>query len=122
MANETRRISPATLKEDKDALTALDGMENYAPANKDFTLVKTQAAFDAMDKAQKLETRKANEAATARDDATTAEWDFHKMMLGAKKQVTAQYGDDSNEIQSMGLTKKSEISRPGRKAKTEPPK
>jgi hypothetical protein len=34
--------------------------------------------------------------------------------------VVAQYGEDSNEMQAMGLTKKSEIARPARKAATKP--
>jgi len=58
----------------------------------------------------------------ARDDATAAEWAFHNAILGVKKQVIAQYGEDSNEMQSLGLTKKSEIVRPGRKAAPAPPK
>lgn len=120
MANETRRISPTILQDDKDALSALKNMSGYAPSNKDYALTKIQAAFDGMDSAQETETQKAAEAATSRDDATAAEWNFHNAILGAKKQVVAQYGEDSNEIQSLGLVKKSEISRAGgRKAKPE---
>ncbi|MDQ6631631.1 MAG: hypothetical protein M3Y82_07715 [Verrucomicrobiota bacterium] len=35
--------------------------------------------------------------------------------LGAKKQVIAQYGEDSNEVQSIGLKKKSERATPAKK-------
>jgi hypothetical protein len=38
-------------------------------------------------------------------------------MLGAKDQVVAQYGDDSDAVQSLGLTKKSERKSPVRRAK-----
>jgi len=38
-------------------------------------------------------------------------------MLGVKAQVIATFGDDSNEVQSLGLVKKSERKRPTRKAK-----
>jgi hypothetical protein len=122
MADETKRISPTILKGDKDALAALKKMEDYTPANKDFTLAKTQSASDAMDSAQETETQKFAQADSARDDATAAEWAFHNAILGIKKQVIAQYGEDSNEMQSLGLTKKSEIVRPGRKAAPAPPK
>ncbi len=121
MANETKRISPTILQQDKDALAALKQMVDYAPPNKDFTLAKVQAASDGMESTQETETQKFAEAAGARDDATAAEWAFHNAVLGAKKQVIAQYGEDSNEMQAMGLTKKSEISRPGRKAAPTPP-
>jgi hypothetical protein len=36
-------------------------------------------------------------------------------MLGVKAQVIAQYGHDSDEVQSLGLKKKSEHKRPTRK-------
>jgi hypothetical protein len=36
-------------------------------------------------------------------------------MLGAKNQVKAQFGDSSNEIQSLGLKKKSEYKSGGKK-------
>ena len=55
---------------------------------------------------------------TARDDAAAAEWAFHNAMLGGKDQVKAQFGDDSNELQSLGLKKKSEYKSP----KANPPK
>jgi len=34
---------------------------------------------------------------SARDDATAAEWAFHNKVLGAKDQVKAQFGDNSND-------------------------
>ncbi len=50
----------------------------------------------------------------ARDDATSAECDFHNVIIAAKQQVVAQYGVDSDEVQSVGLTKKSERAKPTR--------
>ena len=42
-------------------------------------------------------------------------------MLGAKDQVMAQYGPNSNEVQAMNLKKKIEYARPTRKAKPKTP-
>jgi hypothetical protein len=53
---------------------------------------------------------------TARDEATAAEWAFHNAMLGGKDQVKAQFGVDSNELQAVGLKKKSEYKSPKSKA------
>jgi hypothetical protein len=39
------------------------------------------------------------------------------MMLGVKTQVVAQYGDNSDQVQALGLKKKSERKKPARKAK-----
>jgi hypothetical protein len=67
-----------------------------------------------------------NALATARDAATAAEWDYHNTLLGAKNQVIAQYGDGSDQLQSLGLKKKSEHKSPARRKKalakkTQPP-
>jgi hypothetical protein len=42
---------------------------------------------------------------------------FHGLILGAKDQIIAQFGRDSNEAQAVGLKKKSERKPPARKAK-----
>ncbi|HEY5232033.1 MAG TPA: hypothetical protein VIK35_00670 [Verrucomicrobiae bacterium] len=46
-----------------------------------------------------------------------AQWTFHNALLGAKQQVLAQFGDDSDEAQALGLTKKSERAKPSVKVK-----
>ncbi len=51
------------------------------------------------------------------DAAVAAEWRFHEAMQGAKEQVIAQYGKSSDQVQSLGLKKKSEYKRPVRTAK-----
>ena len=58
----------------------------------------------------------ANAAAdVARQAALRAEWFFHNLVLGAKGQVKAQYGEDSDEMKTIGLKKKSEYKRPVRR-------
>jgi len=52
----------------------------------------------------------------ARDAATAAEWDFHNTMLAVKEQVIAQFGKNSDQVQALGLKKKSEYKAPTRKA------
>ena len=49
--------------------------------------------------------------AAARDATVAAEWALHDAMLGVKAQVLAQYGPDSDAIQSLGLKKKSKRRR-----------
>jgi hypothetical protein len=49
-------------------------------------------------------------------------WDFHYAVLEAKSQVKAQFGADSNELQAVGLKKKSEYKSPkARKTPSTPP-
>src|ERR1044072_61359 len=112
---ETRRISPSTLRDDRAGFAALQVTAGYAPAKADYTLDAVTALRDRMDALRVAETQAYAAAATARDEATEAEWKFHNAMLGVKAQVTAQYGPDSNEVQSLGLKKKSEYKSPTRR-------
>ncbi|PYS93638.1 MAG: hypothetical protein DMF64_04370 [Acidobacteria bacterium] len=117
--NQTRRIAPAILQADREALQALKGMgDNYKPANPVYTVEQLQTLQQQMDAKQETETQKAADAAAARDEAAAGEWDFHNGMLGVKEQVIAQHGKDSAQVQALGLKRKSEYQAPKRKGKT----
>jgi DNA-binding GntR family transcriptional regulator len=113
--NPTRRIPPATLQADLESFAALQAIEGYAPSNAAYTLAAITTAKQNMETKQTAETQAAAAAASARDAATDGEWAFHNAILGAKTQVTAQFGENSNQVQSLGLKKKSEYARPTRK-------
>ncbi len=114
--NQTVRIRPSVLQEDRDAYAALAAIPDYKPANVDFEAAKVLAARTTMVEKRDSEAEKQAECDTARDIAAAAEWAFHNMILGAKDQVKAQYGEDSNELQALGLKKKSEYKSPHPKA------
>ncbi len=114
--NETIRIRPIILKADQDAFTALQAMPDYNPANTSFSKVALAGCLADMQAAQQAEVNAQNLLDAARDAAAKAEWDFHNAMLGVKEQVVAQYGDNSDAVQSLGLTKKSERKAPARRA------
>ncbi|MFL6229355.1 MAG: hypothetical protein ACJ741_11310 [Pyrinomonadaceae bacterium] len=109
--NPTRRITPATLQADKDSFDALKGISAYAPANPAYTVAAIATLRNKLDTSQEAETQALAAAAAARDEATAAEWDYHNAIIGAKEQVIAQFGKDSNEVQSVGLKKKSEYAK-----------
>jgi hypothetical protein len=56
--------------------------------------------------------------APACDIACAAEWALHNAVLGARTQVRAQYGHDSNELQAVGHKKRSDRKRPSRPVRT----
>lgn len=118
--DQTKRIAPSVLKADKDAYAALLKINGYAPAKTEYSTANATTAFEAMEDLQRKETQAEVAYAAARDDATAAEWDFHNFMLNVKKQGVAQFGENSNEVQSLGLKKKSEYKRPGRNGKRQP--
>src|SRR5438045_1885840 len=116
--DQTKRLSSKDLGSDTSTNDALKTVVGYAPANAQYTVVNVKALYDAMVASQAVETQTEKALNTARDKAVAAEWSFHNAILGAKDQVKAQFGKDSNELQSLGLKKVSEYKRPSRKKKT----
>jgi hypothetical protein len=118
--NQTRRLIPSVVQQDKDAFAALQAISDYAPANTAFTTAKAQSALNNMTAAQQAYAQALAAFESAKDDVIASEWGFHNLMLGAKDQVVAQYGPDSNEVQAIGLKKKSEYKSPKKNGKTVP--
>ena len=116
--NQNKRLGPALLQDDLDALTALRSIGGYTPANAAYTLQAVEDKLSNMTGAQEDEINAQNALATARDAAAAAEWEFHNFILGVKEQVIAQFGKNSDEVQALGLKKKSEYKAPTARKKT----
>jgi hypothetical protein len=118
--NQTRRIASGVLSEDREAFDALQGIAAYAPANPAFKTETIKATRDRLDELLREATQADAAADAKRAAANAAEWEFHNVMLGAKVQVTAQFGDDSDEVAALGLKKKSEYKAPTRRRQPTP--
>jgi hypothetical protein len=117
MADETKRVKPTLLQKDRNAFSALQAISNYAPANQAYTVEAITQAHSDLQSAQTAEAQAVAALDAARDNAVAREWEFHNLMLGVKDQVTAQFGRNSNEVQSLGRKKASERKPPKRKVK-----
>jgi hypothetical protein len=106
------RMRPETVKADHAALNALRDLEDYAPLNPAYSVAELTKLDEALTQALKNEERVQNALKAAHDAVAAAQWALHEGLLGAKIQVAAQYGDDSDAIQSLGLKKKSKRRRP----------
>jgi hypothetical protein len=113
--NETRRIAPSLLEEDKEAYNALIKVDKYSPVNSNYSVAALEIAYKLMQDKQAAETQAYAAYKAARDDANASEWAFHNLMLGGKDQVVAQFGRDSNEVQALGYKKSSEFKKPSKK-------
>lgn len=113
--NRSRRLPPDDIQGDRNALIGIQSLSDYAPVNRAYTVEQLNALGQAMEQAQQAEVRAAQALVGARDAAAAAEWALHDGMLGAKAQVIAQYGPDSNVVQLLGLKRKSERKRPVRR-------
>ena len=113
--DETRVLAPGLKTEDTTIFSALQGISDYNPSNPDFAVAVGIDKQNALTKANVLQAQAETNFKAARDNSVAAEWDFHNFILGAKGQVAAQFGPSSNEIQGMGLKKKTEYKSPKKK-------
>lgn len=113
------RLNKKVLQEDLEAFAALEAITGYTPSNAEFSLVNVTASHTTMNASQTDEVQKQGALDAARDIATDDERAFHNMILGAKTQIKAQFGENSNEFQSLGMKKKEEY-KVGRRSKDEP--
>ena len=115
-----RRLTEKARQDDIDAYNALKIVAGYNPSNAAYNLAAATAAYQSMQSKQAIATQTQTVADGAKDDAIDGEQAFHEIILGAKTQVKAQYGEDSNEYQSLGLVKKSERKKPATRVSKKP--
>lgn len=115
--NETVRMSPKLLAQDREVYAAIKGNSKYAPANPAFTQATLDALHTELEQAEHGAVQAEAAAAAARDKLVASQWKYHNTMIGAKDQVVAQFGRDSDEAAAVGLKKKAEYKRPVRAAK-----
>jgi hypothetical protein len=113
--SNTKRISPKILAEDISSLEALETITDYTPANPNLTLANLKTLRTDMDARRSTETQALATAASARDDATAKEWEFHNAIVGMRDQVVAQHGRSSNQAQAVGRKKETERKAPSSK-------
>ena len=94
-------------------------MAGYSPSNQAFAVDKLEPLADGLKSAQEAEKVAADSLSAHRDATRAAERAFHEAILGAKNQVIAQFGEDSDEVASLGLKKKSEYKKGGKRSKAD---
>lgn len=114
--NQTKAIKPSIIATDRDSVAAMQSLTDYAPANSNYS---KQSLLDALaDMDAKMAALAQAEAAfkTARDEAVASTHRFHDKVVGMRDSVAAQYGKDSNQVQTVGRKKTTEYKKPTRKS------
>lgn len=114
--NQSKRLPPGKIEADENGFAALQSITSYTPINLAYALNAVKTAHTELQHLRGAEMEAAAAAATARNDAIAKEWEFHNLMLGVKDQIIAQFGKDSDEVQALGLKRKSEYKMPARRS------
>lgn len=101
-------MSPSVIDADRAALVALRQIKDYAPANPDFSLEMANALEARLRQAEDNVILTTQAKAAAYDARDAARVELHDCLLGIKVAVKAQFGPDSDEVQALGLKKKSD--------------
>jgi hypothetical protein len=114
--NQSKRLPPGKIEADESGLAALQTITDYTPINSTYTVNAVKASHDELQSLRCAEVQAQAALASAREHAVAKEWEFHNLMLGVKEQVIAQFGKDSDEVQAIGLKRKSEYKPPKRRS------
>ncbi len=116
--SNTRQLSPKLLQDDLDAYAGMQGISGYAPSNASFNAASGQALFEKMQASQTQEVQDYATWQASRDAKVADEHEFHDFVRNMRTQVKAQFGENSDEVQAVGLKKKSEYKNPSPKPPT----
>ena len=114
MPNGRGHLRSEDIKADRDALTGVRSLGDYAPRNEAHSVARLTELQQAMDAAHKAVVDAGEALAATRAAEAEAERAFHEGILGVKAEVIAQYGPDSDAVRVVGLRPKSERRRPTR--------
>lgn len=117
----SKRLRNSILQDDIKSLQGAKGLPNYAPFRSEARIDILSDLESKMRFAQEAEQQAKAQYSAAQSAAQELEWKFHNAILTLKQSVLAQYGDDANEVEAIGLQKKSDRKRPQRKSKSAKP-
>jgi len=103
------------LQADHITILSINDLPGYSPYNPDDSASALMALDVAFTQAEQELRHLHNAYEAGRAKLIAAAWARHNAVQRAKQQVIAQYGADSNEVQAIGLKKKSDRKRPARR-------
>ncbi|MBD2463645.1 hypothetical protein H6G89_21830 [Oscillatoria sp. FACHB-1407] len=110
----SRRLARQIIDQDIDSLNGLNAVGEYTIARPEGSPANLKATYAAMLEQRQNEVEKLAVYRAAVDAARQAEWEFHNAVLAMKGMVLGQFGPDSDQVQAIGLKKKSNRKRPTR--------
>ena len=113
--NQHKRLPPGKIEADENGFAALQTITGYTPINNTYSLDAVCSAHEELRNLRRAAATAQAQAQAARESAVAKEWEFHNLMLGVKEQVIAQFGKDSDEVEALGLKRKSDYKSPKRK-------
>ncbi len=122
MVKKVRRLSKTIAENNVVAFNKMRIIADYAPNKEQTSKEAVTLLFNQMLDAKRMEADAEVKWRAQRESAVDLEWRFHNAMLACKAYVVAQFGPDSNEVEALGLKKKSEYKKSKRNSVSTPDK
>ena len=117
MAHSNRQNpNPSMIANARAVLRGIERLTDYAPPNPSFSLAALQVLERVLSEAERRVEDLQHMLDLARNGLVLARRNFCNAIQSAKQQVVAQYGDDSMEVEAIGLTRRSERKRGKRRS------
>lgn len=111
-------LPPGVIAEDRASLDAIRDIPDYTPSNLAYS-VSSLSELDAALKSAQLEVERLRLAHNAaRRRLIQLHWAFHTNVIGARGAIVSQFGPDSDQVQAVGLKRKSDYRRGKRPRRT----
>jgi hypothetical protein len=105
---KNKRLSPNKLAELKGEFANLKTITDYTPLNDAYKVSAIDPVETALNTLLPQEAQIVAQLADIRDQIAAKGTEFAQKMKGARQQAIAQFGEDSPQIQSLGLKRSSE--------------
>ncbi|HRC77466.1 MAG TPA: hypothetical protein PLO33_17415 [Kouleothrix sp.] len=115
-SNKRKRLPSNKVRFDLSTVLGINKLVDYTPVNSAHSAPSLSSRSDSVRDAHAAEARAAKVLLEMRAASIEAEWALHEDVLGARAQVVAQYGSDSPAVLMLGLKRKSERKRPGKRS------
>lgn len=113
--NEKKRLPRHIIVEDRSTMAALKTLAGFAPRNPQYSIEAIEQTWVQLATLLHEERLNDERGAALRAQIALMSNQYHEQVLGGKGEAVTQFGNDSVEMEALGLKRKSERRQPRRK-------
>jgi hypothetical protein len=116
LPDTSKRLRDGAIEQDIIALRSAKGIIGYSPSRPEADLEVLSEMERKLNHLYELEIQAKAKHRALLDEVQAVEWKFHEGVQAMKNSVLAQYGNNSNQAESVGYKKREDYKRPKRKS------
>jgi hypothetical protein len=117
MKKQKKRLRKEIVQADVALMAVFKTLPGYAPRNPQFSVAAMEQSHNELAQLLHEELLIEMQLAAVRERIVEVGHRYHDQLLGGKHEAVVQFGDDSVEIEALGIKRKSERKQPRRAKK-----